>query len=451
MTDCADQRMVRRARARVVVFVGLAFGALLALVGGVAYVSLVRSQDRQIQRELVYATSADDRTGPPGCVWVFTLRGTAMQASSAPFPAGFPLRSALDSVAATRGTELTTVERGGTTFYVRTQPRGDAIVQTVFDARYQLADRRHLLAALALAAAVALLATVLTNRIVGRFAVAPLVEALERQRRFVADASHELRNPIAQVHTRAQLLARRAGKGGAAADRRDLDRLVVTTARLGEIVDELLLSARLAAAPADLPATEPVDLTALARDAVTAEADRAGERRITVALAAPDGSPLLVPGVESALRRVVGELLANSLTHTPVGGRIDLTVRRAGRDRAEFVVADTGEGFGPAEADRIFDRFHRGAGAGDRRFGLGLALLHEVVTGHGGTIEASGRPGQGATFTVRLPALAPVAAGARAPRQPRLPGQLRVAAWLSSHPRFPGQVRVAAWLSSHGR
>ena len=271
------------------------------------------------------------------------------------------------------------------------------------------ADRRHLLLAFSLSATVGLLAAA-TGVIVGRRAVAPLAEALGRQRRFVADASHELRTPIAQVHTRAQLLARRARKSGSAADLHDLERLVGTTRRLGEIVDELLLSARLNAAPGDLPNAQPVDLTALAEAAVAAEADRAGERRVTMTLHTP-GVPLPVPGIESALRRVIGELLANALTHAPAGGRIDVTVRRAARDRADLVVADTGDGFDPADLDRIFDRFHRGTGAGDRRFGLGLALLREVVTSHGGTIAAESRPGEGATFTVRLPTVTAIPAG----------------------------------------
>ena len=410
MIDDLDQRMVRRARGRVVLLVGAVLAVLFSLIGGIAYLGLVRSQDRQIERELVGAIVAGNPAGPPGCAWRLEWDGSTLRTNGVAPPAGFPLRDALDSVAATQTTELNTIKRNGTVYHVRTQAHGGRVVQAIFDSRYQLADRRHLLAALAMAAAIALLATVLTILMVGRFAVAPLAEALSRQRRFVADASHELRTPIAQVHTRAQLLARRAGT---AADRRDLDRLVGTTRRLGEIVDELLLSARLAVAPADGPPAEPVDLAEIVRAAVTAQTDRAGEGGVTVVLTAPETLP--VPGVGSALRRVADELLANALTHTPAGGRIEVTVGRAGRDRAEVVVVDTGAGFEPAEADHIFDRFHRGPGAGDRRFGLGLALLREVVTSHGGTIEAVGRPGWGASFTVRLPCAAPV----ERPAQPR--------------------------------
>ncbi|WP_309246009.1 ATP-binding protein [Verrucosispora sioxanthis] len=79
---------------------------------------------------------------------------------------------------------------------------------------------------------------------------------------------------------------------------------------------------------------------------------------------------------------MISELLTNALTHTPAGGRIDVTVRLPAHDVAELIVADTGNGFDPA--DRIFDRFHSGAGPDKRHTGLGLALLREVVTGHGG-------------------------------------------------------------------
>jgi two-component system OmpR family sensor kinase len=394
--------MVRRARLRMGLFVGLAVGALLAVVGLIAYAGLVRSQERQINQELSWGVEHGVTAGPVGCNWIFRQTGQRLDTGPIAPPAGFPMRAALDRVAAGAPPETTVLKRNGTTYHVLTQAQGGTIVQAVFDARYQIADRRHLLMAFVMAAAVGLLAALITGVIVGHRAVALLAEALARQRRFVADASHELRTPIAQVHTRAQLMARRARTSSAPPDQGDLERLMGTTRRLGEIVDELLLSARLAAA--EEPAREPVDLVALAAAAVTTETDRAAERGVQLVLDVP-AEPVPVPGIESALRRVFAELLANALAHTPAGGRITLTLTAA-RDRAELVVTDTGDGFDPADAGRLFDRFHRGAGAGDRRFGLGLALLREVVTGHGGTITAEGRPGNGATFTVRLPAVA---------------------------------------------
>ena len=396
----SEQRLVNRARLRMGLFVGLAVGLLLTVVGAVAYATLVHNQERQIRGELAWGVAHGSISGPVGCNWIFELVDGRLSTGPVTPPAGFPLRDALDRVAAGGPTESTTVHARDTVFHVRTENTPRGVVQVVFDARYQLADRQHLLWALALAAAVGLLAALVTGIIVGQRAVAPLAEALARQRRFVADASHELRTPIAQVHTRAQLIARRARRTGSP-DHSDLDRLIGTTRRLGEIVDELLLSARLEADPGDAPPRPPVDLAALAADAVATESARATERGVTIELVTPDGR-LPVPGIASALHRVVAELLANALTHTPRGGRITVTVQ-ADRDHTELVVADTGHGIPPADAHHIFDRFHRGAGAGDRRFGLGLALTKEVVTSHGGTIEVLGHPGEGATFRVRLP------------------------------------------------
>ncbi|MEU7958459.1 MULTISPECIES: sensor histidine kinase [Micromonospora] len=401
--ELVEQSMVRRARLRIGLLVGLAISALLLLAGGLSYAVLVRSQEAQIHRELAWGVQHATIPGPPACSWVFRYNGLTTDTGLNPPPAGFPLAGALRSVAASGITEVTTVTRNGTTYHVRTESRSDGVVvQAVFDARFQLSDRRHLLLAFSLAATVGLFVAVLTGALVGRRAVAPLAEALTRQRRFIADASHELRTPIAQVHIRAQLMARRARSGGSTTSAEDLDRLIGGTRRLGEIVDDLLLSAQLAAAPADRRPYPPVDLTALVAAAVAAETERAAERQVTLAADLPDG-PLPVPGVASALRRVAGELLANALAHTPPGGRIDVSLR-AGGDYVEFVVADTGVGFDQADARRIFDRFHRGGGSGEHRFGLGLALLQEVVTSHRGTIGAEGRPNQGAAFTVRLPA-----------------------------------------------
>ncbi|MFI9639232.1 sensor histidine kinase [Micromonospora sp. NPDC051925] len=404
--ELAERAIVRRTRLRIGLLVGLSIGTLLLSTGGISYAVLVGRQEEQIHRELAWGINHSVIAGPPACSWIFRYDGSTVDTGSTPPPPGFPLADALAAVAATRSTEVTTVARNGTTYHVRTEARGDGVVvQAVFDARIQLSDRRHLLLAFSLTAAVGLVIAVLTGALVGRRAVAPLTEALTRQRRFIVDASHELRTPIAQVHIRAQLMARRARAGGSAANVDDLERLIGTTRRLGEIVDDLLLSAQLAAAPADRRPYPPVDLTSLIGATVAAEAERAAERQVTLAVDLPS-DPLPVPGVESALRRVVGELLANALAHTPAEGRIDVSLR-AGGDYAELVVADTGDGFDQVDARRIFDRFHRGAGSGDHRFGLGLALLQEVVTSHRGTIEAEGRPHRGAVFTVRLPVTRP--------------------------------------------
>jgi two-component system, OmpR family, sensor kinase len=358
---------------------------LVGLVGGVAYAVQANLQDEQAWRELRYTAEHGDPDAPPGCAWLFT----AGQDPARGAPDGFPLRADFAGGSVVERT----VERDDTVYLVRTQNRGGQRVQAVFDTRLQLADRRSLLLALAISEVIGLAVAVLAGLIAGRRAVAPLIDALDRQRRFVTDASHELRAPVTQAYTRVQLMMRLA----AAADlpdehRAGLARLAGRIRRFGEVIDDLLLSARLAAHGS---AGAPVDLAALAETAVAAEADRADERLLTLTVDRPP-APLLVAGVDSALLRAIGELLANAVEHTPPGGSVRLSVRRAG-GCVELTVADTGTGLDPD--DRIFDRFH-----GDG-YGLGLSLLREVVASHSGTVEVAGQPGLGARFTIRLPEL----------------------------------------------
>ncbi|WP_308036364.1 sensor histidine kinase [Streptomyces sennicomposti] len=394
-----DRAAVRRARLRIAVITAAIITLLVTGVGAIADVMMTRAQNEQVWRELRYGAALGDLASPPVCTWLYAP-GVAPLPNA---PRGFPVRADLDRVRRTRTAVERTVRRDDTVYLVRTQARADGkVVQAVFDMRFQLADRTHLWSALAVAEAVGLVAAALTGAVLGRLAVAPLADALARQRRFVTDASHELRTPVTQVHTRAQLLARQAAAEELpAAHRAGLDRLVGSAGRLGEVLDDLLLSASLTAGPARLSQRRPVDLVALARSVAAEEADRVRDGRLTVTVDGPP-QPLFVTGIESALRRAVGELLANAISHTPQGGRIRVSVTRSGRE-AELTVADTGSGLDPAEADRLFERFHRGGNGGDGRYGLGLALLREVVTGHGGTVGVTGRPGRGARFTIRLP------------------------------------------------
>jgi two-component system, OmpR family, sensor kinase len=389
-----ERAEVRRARLRISLLVGLAITVMIAFVGAIAYVVMVHAQETQVTRELRY----NARFGVPGvaprCAWVFVLADGVLDQGVLEVPAGFPLRGDLDEVRASGTAVERDVSANGTGYMVLTAPGADGTtVQSVFDMRYQLDDRRHLLQALGIALIAGLLVAALIGLGVGRRTVGPLARALARQRRFVTDASHELRTPIARAHLRAQLLS-------AAADlpdghRDNLDALARSIRGLADVVDDLLLSAQL---NREFDGT-PVDLAAVASSAVAAESERAAERRIALTVEHA-GGPLVVSGVETALRRAVDELLTNAVRHTPEGGRISVRAR-SGAGHVELVVADTGEGFEPLEADRLFDRFHHGRG--EKRFGLGLALVREIVTGHGGTVEAAGHPGQGARFTLRLP------------------------------------------------
>ncbi|SDP87564.1 sensor histidine kinase [Lentzea jiangxiensis] len=388
----AERAEVGRARLRVSVLVALAIALMIAFVGGIAYVVMVHAQETQVSRELRY----NARYGVPGiaprCAWVFVLEDGTLHEGDLEVPRGFPLRDDIDAVHASRGSIERDVKANGTEYMVLTAPGADGTtVQAVFDLRYQLLDRAHLLLALAIALVAGLLLAALVGLTISRRTVGPWAEALARQRRFVTDASHELRTPIARAHLRAQVLA-----AGLPADQRtDLDALARSIRGLADVVDDLLASAQLQ----ERRDRVPVDLTDVAEAAVVGETERATERRITVLLDHP-GRPVLVGGIETGLRRAADELLANALRHTPEGGRISVSVRTVA-GQAELVVADNGDGFHPAEAERLFERSHRGPGEG--RFGLGLALVREIVTGHGGTVEAVGRPGAGARFTLRLP------------------------------------------------
>ncbi|WP_312878550.1 sensor histidine kinase [Lentzea indica] len=390
----AERAEVRRARLRVSVLVGLAITVMIAFVGAIAYVVMVHAQETQVARELQYNARFGVPDVAPRCAWVFVLDDGVLDEGVLAVPGGFPLHGDLEAVRSSGVAVERDVSANGTEYMVLTTPGSDSTtVQAVFDMRYLLADRRHLLLALGIAQVAGLLVAALIGLGVSRRTVGPLAEALARQRRFVTDASHELRTPIARAYLRAQLLSAAADLP---ADQRDsLDALARSIRGLSDVVDDLLQSAQLNQGLDGVP----VDLTAVASSAVAGERERAAERRIALTVEHP-GGPLMVSGVETALRRAVDELLANAVRHTPEGGRISVRVGSRG-GHVELEVADTGEGFDPAEASLLFDRFHHGRG--EKRFGLGLALVREIVTGHGGEVEAVGHPGRGARFTLRLP------------------------------------------------
>ncbi|MFG2680857.1 sensor histidine kinase [Streptomyces sp. NPDC048392] len=226
--------------------------------------------------------------------------------------------------------------------------------------------------------------------------------AEQRLRRFVADASHELRTPLMSVRGYADLFQYAAANAPRERERH-LARLRAEAARMGVLLDDLLLLARLDADEVEAPLRwEEADLTEVVRQA--ADAFRAGrpDHPLTVT-AGPAAVRLRMD--PQRIRQVLDNLLANAAVHTPPGTRVSVTVS-ATSGAARVSVADTGPGIPAADRERIFDRFYRVDKARGRDrggSGLGLSVAASLVRAHGGTIGVGDEPGA-TVFTVTLPA-----------------------------------------------
>jgi two-component system OmpR family sensor kinase len=235
-----------------------------------------------------------------------------------------------------------------------------------------------------------------------------------RMRRFVADASHELRTPITSIRGFAEFY-----RMGGATEPEDLPRMMRRiedeAARMGVLVEDLLLLARLdQQRPLD---RQPVDLLPLARDAVHDAAVLAPDRAVDLEVDG-DAAPI-VTGDEARLRQVFHNLVANALTHTPAGTAVTVRLSTAPTaspgttaptgTRAEQVVlevSDRGPGIAETDTQRVFERFYRADESRSRQAGgngLGLSIVAGLVAAHGGSVSLHRREGGGATFRTLLP------------------------------------------------
>jgi two-component system OmpR family sensor kinase len=396
-----DRVLLTRARRVIALQTAAAITVSLLVLGLLALVVVTRGQNAEaaaLLRET--AANADDAEDPPPDVWIFIADADGSIEAPRDAPAGFPDRGAIGRVRAGGASETTGIDGREGGYLTLTTQRGTRTVQVVMSRHEQHEERERLLGALAAGELVGLLIALLSAALLARRATAPLADALARQRRFVADASHELRTPLTQLHTRAQLLQLDLRAGAGITDvTADVDQLVSGTRHLGEVVEDLLLSNQLGRRDDD---RVPVDLGAVAAEVIAEQANRARDQDVELTLLPDADGPSVVHGHRVALRRVLTALVDNALSHTPRGGHVSVEF---GTDptMVTVVVRDDGTGFDPADTERLFARFARGGHHDHRRFGLGLALAREVITGHGGTIEAWGRPGRGAAFTIRLP------------------------------------------------
>jgi signal transduction histidine kinase len=402
-----DAQLLRRAGFAIAAQITVAVAATLLVVGLLAYSLTIRAEHTAEERAVRQAAAAARGvTDPGGGVVLIEQLANGQVHASDDAPADL-IR--MNPRAVPAGRSATRI--GGRDYEVFTVDHGDGRrVVALLDVTLRRQSGERLISSLLWAGVVGVLGAALLGILLGRRAVRPLGRALELQRRFVADASHELRTPLAVLHTRAQLIARRLSRDAAHDRRRPADeyiddhvsQLVADTRALGEVVEDLLLSAELQSKPG---VGELVDVGELAHDLVRSVRPHADERGVTLGVEISGDQSLLVLGVRSSLRRALAALVDNALGHNHPGGRVTVYACRR-KHGVELTVEDDGDGLDPAQAEQLLQRFARGpeTGGQGRRFGLGLALVREVLHAHSGSLTIDGCPGEGARFTMMLPA-----------------------------------------------
>jgi signal transduction histidine kinase len=218
-----------------------------------------------------------------------------------------------------------------------------------------------------------------------------LEAAFAAQERFVADAAHELRSPVAALRLQFGLLV--VTQDGA--DRHDAERdMRQALDRMQRLVEQLLQLSRFGSGPAIAHQRE-LDLARLAQDVVVDHASAATLRGIDLGAEAP--TSVVACGDELQLTTLLNNLVRNALNYCPPGSRVDVVATRGDDGRAILRVVDDGPGIPPAEIERVLDRFVRGAGdhvrTGDPAgSGLGLAIVKAIAERHGATLSLSPGP-----------------------------------------------------------
>lgn len=377
---------------------------LLVLVGALVYSIVAAGVQESANRTLADAVHVDSPSDAPLGVFV-TISRDGKLLTSRDSPNGLPDTAAIKRVAATQHGEQENITIDGKSYSILTTYRDGQVIQAAVDSHEGREELGRLLLAMTIAAAVSTVLAAALSSWMARRAMKPMADSLALQRRFVADASHELRTPLTLISTRAQLLRRKLDSGEVAPSQDEVvagvAKLVEDSRMLTRILDDLLLSAD----PRETVPHTAVDVVVLADDAVALAEPEAQQRDIALTRT---GSldRVGVRGSDVALRRVFTALIANALDHAET--RVEVAVVRQGR-KAVIRVLDDGPGFDSETPERAFERFASArpvpTDAGmPRHYGLGLALVAEVVARHHGkiSVEPAAQAG-GAVVAVMLP------------------------------------------------
>lgn len=426
-----DARLLRRVRWRLAAWSGGATLLTLFVLGAALYLGLTaalaaageeRIRDQADALELIIANADDEAVehllegrpeeggelgsamfGGPSADMVSILvspQGRVVGDVDADVAASLPVGS---SVTASRaeGADLREAELGHVPVRVLSRSVSivgeDWVLQVIQDRRNEQRVLSTTIGVLGIGGVAVLAASIGIGFLYAGRALVPIRDSLRRQREFAADASHELRTPIAVVKGSIEDMRRHpdqrvADVGSALAD------MEAETDRLTQLVDDLLLLAR-----ADSGTTtirrHAIDLADAADAALRTLAHRAKAAGIELRL---EASPAPVIGDADRLRQLIAIVVDNALRHGPPGSVVTVAVERDSR-HAVATVQDEGPGIRADDLPRLFDRFWRAADAAYEGSGLGLAIARWIADAHGGSITASSSSGGGARFEIRVP------------------------------------------------
>ena len=400
--------------------------ALILLLFGVVVVTIFEQQVTKQQNELLERTATsmaknlayvqEGRSAlgdePGSFAWVTLSPDTTAVVNSTPQAASLGLPQ--------EGLALEAVRSGNTQLGYFERPDGEAV--WVASAPITLAGRplgvlqyarspevvggivNRLIFVLALVGVGALVLAAVGGLYMSRRAMRPVRDTFERQRAFIADASHELKTPLTLIRADAEVLSRGAKDPD---DAELFDDLLGETDRMSALLSDLLTLARLDAGKFAV-AREPFSLAAVITETTERFAARAEAegKRLEVSLDEHQSGKLLALGDAERAAQILAALLDNALRFTPPGGFVTVEGRKSEKGRVEAAVADTGLGVPPEDLPRVFDRFYRAEEARTRKgggTGLGLAIARDLALAQSGDLSAENTP-DGARFTLTIPA-----------------------------------------------
>jgi two-component system sensor histidine kinase TctE len=214
-----------------------------------------------------------------------------------------------------------------------------------------------------------------------------LSQTIDMQKRFIADAAHQMKTPLAGMRMQSELALRQVD---ADEIHRSLEQLAKSSESATRLVNQLLALARAENQPHAGLAFEQLDLAALARDTVQDWVPASFAHKIDLGFEQPD-EPVAIGGNALMLRELLSNLIDNALRYTPAGGSVTVRVRRDG-DQSLLEVEDTGPGIAPNERAHVFERFYRILGSGAAGSGLGLAIVREIAQQHGAEVDVFNNP-----------------------------------------------------------